>query len=129
MSEEEKSNTEEETKAALDDIDRRSIYVGNIDYSASTLELHDLFREFGTIERVTIPVDQMKRPKGYAYIEFSSHPSVLSALVVNDKTFKGRKLKVMPKRTNLPGFAKAKVRPRGRFMYQENRRNRYPRHR
>jgi polyadenylate-binding protein 2 len=41
----------------------------------------------------------------FAYIEFADAASVDNALILNDTEFKGRKLKVMPKRTNLPPSA------------------------
>jgi polyadenylate-binding protein 2 len=103
VAEEEKPTTDSEER------DKRSIFVGNVDYSTSTEELRAVFRECGVIERVTIPTDRTGRPKGYAYIEFVDFSSVIKAEGLNEKTFKGRKLKVLPKRNNIPKFNK----PRG----------------
>ena len=97
----------EVTAAESEEIDKRSIFIGNVDYSASTEELREIFKECGNIERVTIPTDKYSmQPKGYAYIEFSDPTSVFKAQSLNDKAFKGRKLKVLPKRTNIPGMKK-----------------------
>lgn len=129
MSEEEKDNSSnpEVCEKALDteDIDRRSIFVGNVDYSASTEELRDFFRECGDITRVTIPTDHFsKSPKAYAYIEFCDQAGVLKAQSFNDRLFKGRKLKVQPKRTNVPGHQGARGHSRRGYFYTSRRRSR-----
>jgi polyadenylate-binding protein 2 len=101
---------QEATPAESEEIDKRSIFIGNVDYSASTEELREIFKECGNIERVTIPIDKFSmQPKGYAYIEFSEATSVFKAQSLNDKAFKSRKLKVLPKRTNVPGMKKRSV--------------------
>ncbi|CAG9315282.1 unnamed protein product [Blepharisma stoltei] len=111
------SSPEENLKPhEVEEIDNRSIFVGNVDFSTSTEELRDVFKGCGNIERVTIPIDKFSQiPKGYAYIEFSDQSGVLKAQSLNEKSFKGRKLKVMPKRTNLPGHNKSRPRFRGSF--------------
>ena len=89
-----------------EDHDRKSIYVGNVDYSTSSEELRGLFSPCGAIIRVTIPTNRYKHPKGYAYIEFTTKESAVAARTFNNQVFKGRKLKVFPKRTNIPGRSK-----------------------
>ncbi|OMJ79097.1 hypothetical protein SteCoe_20956 [Stentor coeruleus] len=94
---------EEKVENDSDERDKKSIFIGNVDYSTSTEELRNLFKECGAIERVTIPTDKFTgHPKGYAYIEFIDASSVMKAESINDKNFKGRKLKVLPKRNNIP---------------------------
>ena len=84
-SEENLTQTEEVTKEC-DERDLRSIFVGNVDYSASTEEIRIFFKECGAIERVTIPTDKFtKSPKGYAYIEFTDPSSVIKAESFNEK--------------------------------------------
>ncbi|ORX54266.1 RNA-binding domain-containing protein [Piromyces finnis] len=95
------------------DVDSRSVYVGNVDYSSTPEELQTLFQSCGTINRITIIHDRFTgHPKGYAYIEFADVQSVQSALIFNELQFKGRPIKVLAKRTNLPGMSK---RGRGAF--------------
>jgi len=97
-----------------EDIDSRSIFVGNVDYSASPEEIQAHFQSCGSINRVTILLDKFTgTPKGYAYVEFSEPSLVSQALVLNDSHFKGRQLKVVPKRTNVPGFGARGGRGRG----------------
>jgi polyadenylate-binding protein 2 len=48
-----------------DDVDARSIFVGNVDYSASPEEVQAHFQSCGSINRVTILLDKFTgQPKG-----------------------------------------------------------------
>ncbi|XP_068942019.1 embryonic polyadenylate-binding protein 2 [Petaurus breviceps papuanus] len=86
--------------------DHRSVYVGNVDYSSTAKELESLFHCCGEINRVTILCDKFSgHPKGYAYIEFAYEDSVTSAMDLDETTFRGRTIRVLPKRTNLPGIS------------------------
>lgn len=99
-----------ELKEDKEDIDNRSVFVGNVDFGTPPEELQSHFQSCGTINRVTIVVDpSTKRPKGFAYIEFAEPSLVAQALLLNESVFRGRTLKVVPKRTNVPGMG-----PRGR---------------
>ncbi|ERT01824.1 polyadenylate-binding protein 2 [Sporothrix schenckii 1099-18] len=104
-----------------EDIDSRSIFVGNVDYSASPEEIQAHFQSCGSINRVTILLDKFTgQPKGYAYVEFSEPSLVAQALVLNESVFKGRNIKVVPKRTNVPGMSRGRGRggfPRGRGYF------------
>jgi polyadenylate-binding protein 2 len=49
-----------------EDIDARSIFVGNVDYGASPEEIQAHFQTCGSINRVTILLDKFSgSPKGY----------------------------------------------------------------
>jgi len=49
-----------------EDIDARSIFVGNVDYGASPEEIQAHFQSCGSINRVTILLDKFTgHPKGY----------------------------------------------------------------
>lgn len=86
--------------------DARSIYVGNVDYAATPEELQAHFADCGTINRVTILCHKATgAPKGFAYIEFVDEDAVQNAIILNDSPFRGRPLKVTPKRTNVPGYS------------------------
>ncbi|KAF2720744.1 RNA-binding domain-containing protein [Polychaeton citri CBS 116435] len=90
-----------------EDIDARSIFVGNVDYGASPEEIQAHFQSCGSINRVTILLDKFTgHPKGYAYVEFTEPSLVTPALVMNESVFRGRNIKVVPKRTNLPGMTR-----------------------
>jgi len=107
---------EGETDEDKDATDSRSIYVGNVDYSASPEEIQAHFQSCGTINRVTILCDKFTgHPKGYAYVEFAEPVFVQHAMVLNDSLFRGRLIKVTAKRTNIPGFNRGRGRGRGGY--------------
>lgn len=105
-----------ELREDKEDIDARSIFVGNVDYGASPEEIQAHFQSCGSINRVTILLDKFTgHPKGYvpppkpflkgleidgflvssyAYVEFTEPSLVAQALVLNESVFRGRSLKV-----------------------------------
>eukprot|EP00184_Porphyridium_aerugineum_P000428 CAMPEP_0184701290 /NCGR_PEP_ID=MMETSP0313-20130426/19178_1 /TAXON_ID=2792 /ORGANISM="Porphyridium aerugineum, Strain SAG 1380-2" /LENGTH=211 /DNA_ID=CAMNT_0027161297 /DNA_START=357 /DNA_END=988 /DNA_ORIENTATION=- len=88
-----------------DDVDARSVYVGNVDYGATPEELKQHFQDCGIINRVTILCNKYTgQPKGFAYIEFTDEDAVKNATILNESMFRNRPLKVTPKRTNVPGM-------------------------
>ncbi|XP_069735308.1 polyadenylate-binding protein 2 isoform X2 [Phaenicophaeus curvirostris] len=97
--------------------DARSIYVGNVDYGATAEELEAHFHGCGSVNRVTILCDKYSgHPKGFAYIEFSDKESVRTSMALDESLFRGRQIKVIPKRTNRPGISTTdRGFPRGRF--------------
>jgi len=81
------------------DHDALSIYIGNVDYSATEEELRNTFIGCGDIVRVTI-IKNMKtgHPKGAAFIEFTDKDGVNAAMLLNGKEVKGRPLSVTSKK-------------------------------
>lgn len=81
------------------DHDSLSIYIGNVDYSATEEELRDTFLDCGEIVRVTI-IKNMKtgHPKGAAFIEFTDKEGVNAAMNLNGKEVKGRQMIVTMKK-------------------------------
>lgn len=59
-----------ELRENKEDIDARSIFVGNVDYGASPEEIQAHFQSCGTINRVTILLDK-----------FTGHPKGLVAII------------------------------------------------
>lgn len=100
------------------DADARSIYVGQVEYTATAEEVEAHFRGCGGVNRVTIICDKFSgHPKGFGYIEFADKESVETAMALDGSLLKGRSIKVMPKRTNKPGITlsdRARARGRGR---------------
>jgi len=99
--------------AAKEEVDARSVYVGNVDYGCTPEELQAHFQQCGTVNRVTILTDRAGNPKGFAYIEFLEADAVEAACLLEGTELKGRQIKVSPKRTNVPGM-RARGRGRGR---------------
>ena len=97
------------------DVDSRSVFIGNVDYGASAHELEQHFHGCGSIVRVTIQRNKFDgHPKGFAYVEFTDTDSVSTSMALDDSLFRGRQIKVMPKRTNQPGISTTNRPPRGR---------------
>ncbi|ESO82693.1 hypothetical protein LOTGIDRAFT_96385, partial [Lottia gigantea] len=95
------------------DADSKSVYVGNVDYAATAEELEQHFHGCGSINRVTILCDKFTgHPKGFAYVEFADKDSITTAMALDDSLFRGRQIKVSPKRTNRPGISSTNRPPR-----------------
>lgn len=114
------------TAAQLDaerrESDARSVYIGNVDYPTTPLELQQHFSPAGTVNRVTIMTNKVTgQPKGFAYLEFSDVDSMNKAVATLDGSiFRDRPLKVLPKRTNIPGVNanRGGLRGRGRAGFR-----------
>lgn len=96
--------------AAKEEIDARSIFVGNVDYECTPEELQQHFNSCGTVNRVTILTDKFGNPKAFAYVEFLEVDAVGNAILLDNTELHGRSIRVSSKRTNVPGM---KVRGRG----------------
>lgn len=101
------ANGESENDREKKDIDSRSVYIGNVDYGATPLELQQHFSSAGIVNRVTILMNKFTgQPKGFAYLEFTDIDGVNKAVATLDGTvFRDRELKVSAKRTNIPGIS------------------------
>lgn len=73
----------------------KSIYVGNMPYSATQEQLEALFAEFGAVHSVKIILDrETKRPKGFCFVEMEDEDALKAIDALNEKEFLGRKLRV-----------------------------------
>ncbi|KAI8536278.1 hypothetical protein RHMOL_Rhmol10G0244800 [Rhododendron molle] len=79
-------------------------FVHLVDYACTPEEVQQHFQSCGTVNRVTILTDKFGQPKGFAYVEFVEVEAVQEALLLNESELHGRQLKVMAKRTNVPGM-------------------------
>ena len=119
---EKEMNLSSESSINKEEIDARSIYVGNVDYASTPEELQAHFQACGTINRVTIICDKFTgNPKGFAYVEFADSSSVQNAMALDESLFRNRLVKVVAKRTNLPGLSRSRGRGRGRGRYRGSR--------
>jgi RNA recognition motif-containing protein len=74
-----------------------SIYVGNLSFKVTEEQIHDVFSEYGTVKKVSLPVDRENnnRPRGFAFVEMSSDNEEESAIQALDQAeWMGRELKV-----------------------------------
>ncbi|KAL6503813.1 hypothetical protein OROGR_025736 [Orobanche gracilis] len=90
--------------AEKEEIDPRSIYVGNVDCACTPEEVQQHFQSCGTVNRVTILTDKFGQPKGFAYVEFVEVEAVQNALLLGESELHGRQLKVSAKQTNVSGM-------------------------
>jgi len=97
-------NSNHNSVESNEESDARSVFVGNVDYSCTPEDLSALFARCGALDRVTIKVDKFGNPKGHAFVKFVHPQSVEKALQLYDTEVNGRKIKVIRKRTNIPGM-------------------------
>lgn len=81
-----------------------SIYVGNISYNATQEDITEVFAEYGSVSRVTLPTDrETGRPRGFAFVEMSSEAEEDAAIEALDGAeWMGRDLKVNKARPRQP---------------------------
>jgi len=91
----------------MNDTDRRSVFVRNVDYCTTEEELeHHFLGNIRPINRVTILCNKYDGlPRGCAYVEFAHQECVQAALELDDSLLRGRHIKVVPKRTTRPGLS------------------------
>ena len=104
------------SQANKEEADARSVFVGNVDYACTPEEVQQHFQSCGTVNRVTILTDKFGQPKGFAYVEFVEAEAVQEALLLNESELHGRQLKVLPKRTNVPGMKQYRPRRFNPYM-------------
>jgi len=110
-----------EQEAARVEADERSVFVKNVHFNTKDEELKAFFQEHtsGKVNRVTLVHDKFTHaPTGNAYVEFESRASVEAAIAMNGFEFKGRKIEVKSKRTNIHNFGgRGGRRDRGRGAF------------
>ena len=99
-------------------MEKKKLYLGNLNYSASADEVRALLSEFGTVTNVNIIEE-----KGFGFAELSTQEEAERVLnELNGKEFKGRTLKIdfanPPKKNFRPagaGFSGNRDNDRGSF--------------
>ena len=73
-----------------------TIYVGNISYSVSQEDIQEVFADYGTVKRVTVPMDRESgRPRGFAFVEMSADSEEDAAIEALDGAeWLGREIRV-----------------------------------
>ena len=73
-----------------------TVYVGNLSYSATEADLTDVFKEYGDVKRVQVPVDrETGRMRGFAFVEMSEEAAEDAAIEdLDGAEWMGRTLKV-----------------------------------
>jgi RNA recognition motif-containing protein len=73
-----------------------TIYIGNLSFQATEDDLKEVFAEYGTVNRVTLPVDsETGRKRGFAFVEMADETQEDAAIAeLNGAEWLGRELKV-----------------------------------
>jgi RNA recognition motif-containing protein len=73
-----------------------SIFVGNLSYEISQEDLVEVFKDYGEVQRVHIPVDkETGRKRGFAFVEMVSKAQETTAIEALDGAeWMGRSIKV-----------------------------------
>lgn len=72
------------------------MYVGNLPFSTTELDLRELFSQFGDVTDVHLPTDRDSgRPRGFAFVTMGT-PEAMTAAIneLNGKEFQGRNLTI-----------------------------------
>ncbi len=60
----------------------KNIYVGNLNYRATEEELRKLFASYGTVDRVSIPLDAATgKTRGFAFVEMQDEAAAQEAIL------------------------------------------------
>ncbi|HJM88828.1 MAG TPA: RNA-binding protein [Dehalococcoidia bacterium] len=73
----------------------KSIYVGNLPFSASESEVTELFSSHGNVLNVSLPTDrETGRPRGFGFVEMEDGDAVNAIEALDGTNFGGRDLRV-----------------------------------
>jgi len=71
------------------------LYVGNLPYSVTENDLKELFGSFSSLGKVDLIVDKYSgQSKGFGFVEIGDEEAEKAINELNDKSFKGRPLRV-----------------------------------
>ena len=74
---------------------QQTIFVGNLPFSTTEAEIHNLFSQFGTVISVKLIADrETGRPRGFGFVEMEDAEAAAAIAALNDKDFNGRPLRV-----------------------------------
>lgn len=74
----------------------RRLYVGNLSYNTTEIDLRDLFSQAGTVADAKVVMDrETGRPRGFAFVEMSTDQEAAAAIEqFNGREFGGRAINV-----------------------------------
>ncbi len=72
------------------------LYVGNLAYSVSNDDLHEIFSQVGQVQSATVVTDKFSgQSKGFGFVEMATEEEAANAIrQFNDSELKGRNIKV-----------------------------------
>jgi RNA recognition motif-containing protein len=95
----------------------RRLYVGNLSFGTTELELRDVFAQYGTVAETKMVTDrETGRPRGFAFVEMGSDREAKEATdQLNGRELGGRALTVNEARERSSGGGNAGGGGRGRW--------------
>ena len=73
----------------------KSIYVGNLPFTASDSEVRDAFAAHGNVINVSLPTDrETGRPRGFGFVEMDAAAAEKAISALDGTDFGGRSLRV-----------------------------------
>ena len=72
------------------------VYIGNLSYDVTEADLNNVFAEYGTVKRVTLPTDrETGRVRGFAFVDLNSDDEEQAAIdALDGAEWMGRDLRV-----------------------------------
>jgi RNA recognition motif-containing protein len=73
----------------------KSIYVGNLSFSATEEDIRNLFSPYGTVHSVKLVSDrETGRPRGFGFVEMEDSAAANAISALNGKEVGGRSLRI-----------------------------------
>ena len=73
----------------------KSIYVGNLSYSATEEELKTLFAQYGEVESVKLVTDrETGKPRGFGFVQMEDNAALTAIEALNGQELGGRNLRI-----------------------------------
>lgn len=75
-------------------VQRRTLFINNLSFTATEDDLKKHFEQYGKIESINVVRNSHGKSRGFAYIEFENEEDPQKAVVENNQFFMNRKLEV-----------------------------------
>ncbi|WP_067518052.1 RNA recognition motif domain-containing protein [Endozoicomonas ascidiicola] len=88
-------------------MEKRTLYIGNLAYTAVEVDLEQAFESFGDIEDIKLMRDrETDRSRGFAFITFEKDSEAEAARAMDGKEVAGRPIKVNDAKQKQPSERK-----------------------
>ncbi|EEO23592.1 MULTISPECIES: RNA recognition motif domain-containing protein [Helicobacter] len=73
----------------------KSIYIGNLTYTTTQQQVHDIFAQFGNVISSRMILDKTTHKfKGYAFVEMEDENAETAVSMLNGESYNGRIMRV-----------------------------------
>eukprot|EP00475_Leptophrys_vorax_P038150 TRINITY_DN6675_c0_g1_i1.p1 TRINITY_DN6675_c0_g1~~TRINITY_DN6675_c0_g1_i1.p1 ORF type:complete len:780 (-),score=284.79 TRINITY_DN6675_c0_g1_i1:76-2361(-) len=73
------------------------LFVRNLPFTATEDDIKEFFSQYGEVTEIHLPLDDLKRSKGFAFVQFASPEHAVMAYAEKDwQNFQGRLLRILP---------------------------------